>query len=145
MFLLDTNVISEVRKGRRSDPNVSSWYTGVGESQLYISALTIGEIRKGIELARRRHDVNQAEALEAWLHTVVEEFSGRVLTVDAQVADTWGHISAIRPVPVVDALLAATAKVHDLTLVTRNVSDVDGLGAKVLNPFSDLAGGDSDA
>ena len=106
MFLLDTNVISEVRKGRRSDPNVSSWYTGVGESQLYISALTIGEIRKGIELARRRHDVNQAEALEAWLHTVVKEFSGRVLTVDAQVADTWGQIFAIRPVPVVDGLLA---------------------------------------
>ena len=145
MFLLDTNVISEVRKGRRSDANVSNWYTGVGESQLYISSLTIGEIRKGIELARQRHNVNQAEALETWLHTVVEEFSGRVLTVDAQVADTWGRISAIRPVPVVDALLAATARVHDLTLVTRNVSDVEGLGARVLNPFSDLAGGDSDA
>ena len=140
MFLLDTNVISEVRKGRRSDPNVSNWYTGVGESQLYISSLTIGEIRKGIELARRR-DVDQAETLEAWLHTVVEEFSGRVLTVDAQVADTWGRMSAIRPVPVVDALLAATARVHDLTLVTRNVSDVEGLGVKVLNPFSHLEGG----
>ena len=89
--------------------------------------------------------MNQAEALEAWLHTVVKEFSGRVLTVDAQVADTWGQIFAIRPVPVVDGLLAATAKVHDLTLVTRNVSDVEGLGAEVLNPFSYLAGGDSDA
>ena len=140
MFLLDTNVISEVRKGRRSDPNVSNWYTGVGESQLYISSLTIGEIRKGIELVRRR-DVDQAETLEAWLHTVVEDFSGRVLTVDAQVADTWGQMSAIRPVPVVDALLAATARVHDLTLVTRNVSDVEGLGARVLNPFSHLEGG----
>ena len=98
MFLLDTNVISEVRKGRRSDSNVSNWYTGVGESQLYISSLTIGEIRKGIELARRRRDVDQAEALEAWLHTVVNGFSGRVLTVDAQVADTWGQMSAIRPI-----------------------------------------------
>jgi predicted nucleic acid-binding protein len=145
MFLLDTNVISEVRKGRRSDSNVSNWYTGVGESQLYISSLTIGEIRKGIELARRRHDVDQAEALEAWLHTVVNGFSGRVLTVDAQVADTWGQMSAIRPIPVVDALLAATAQVHDLILVTRNVSDVEGLGVKVLNPFLYLTGGNGNA
>ena len=145
MFLLDTNVISEVRKGRRSDSNVSNWYAGVGESQLYISSLTIGEIRKGIELARRRRDVDQAEALEAWLHTVVNGFSGRVLTVDAQVADTWGHISAIRPIPVVDALLAATAQVHDLILVTRNVSDVEGLGVTVLNPFLDLTGGNGNA
>ena len=145
MFLLDTNVISEVRKGRRSDSNVSNWYTGVGESQLYISSLTIGEIRKGIELARRRHDVDQAEALEAWLHTVVNGYSGRVLTVDAQVADTWGQMSAIRPIPVVDALLAATAQVHDLILVTRNVSDVEGLGVKVLNPFLDLTGGNGNA
>ena len=145
MFLLDTNIISEVRKGRRSDSNVSNWYTGVGESQLYISSLTIGEIRKGIELARRRRDVDQAEALEAWLHTVVNGYSGRVLTVDAQVADTWGQMSAIRPIPVVDALLAATAQVHDLILVTRNVSDVEGLGVTVLNPFLDLTRGNGNA
>ena len=90
-------------------------------------------------------DVDQAEALEAWLHTVVNGFSGRVLTVDAQVADTWGQMSAIRPIPVVDALLAATAQVHDLILVTRNVSDVEGLGVKVLNPFLYLTGGNGNA
>ena len=136
MFLLDTNVVSEVRKGRRSDPSVSNWYTGVGESQLFISSLTIGEIRRGIELARRRGDVDQAKTLETWLQMVVEEFSGQILSVDAQVADTWGRISAPRPVPVVDGLLAATAVVHDMTLVTRNVSDVEGLGARVLDPFN---------
>ena len=136
MFLLDTNVVSEVRKGRRSDPSVSNWYTGVGESQLFISSLTIGEIRRGIELARRRGDIDQAETLEAWLRTVIEGFSGRILGVDAQVADTWGRISASRPVPVVDGLLAATAVVHAMTLVTRNVSDVEGLGARVLDPFN---------
>ena len=136
MFLLDTNVISEVRKGGRSDPNVSDWYAGVSESQLFISSLTIGEIRRGIELARHRRDVEQAETLEAWLRTVIEGFSGRILGVDAQVADTWGRISASRPVPVVDGLLAATAVVHNITLVTRNVSDVDGLGVRVLDPFS---------
>ena len=136
MFLLDTNIVSEVRKGRRSDPNVSNWYAGVGESQLFISSLTIGEIRKGIELARRRRDVDQAEALETWLQAVIQRFSGRILTVDTEEADTWGQISAIRPVPVVDGLLAATAMAHDMTLVTRNVSDVKGLGVRVLDPFS---------
>ena len=136
MFLLDTNVVSEVRKGRRSDPNVSNWYTGIGESQLFISSLTIGEIRRGIELVRRRGDIEQAEALETWLQTVVEGFSGRILSVDADVANTWGRMSALRPVPVVDGLLAATAVVHDMTLVTRDGSDVEGLGARVLDPFS---------
>ena len=136
MFLLDTNIVSEVRKGRRSDPNVSNWYAGVGESQLFISSLTIGEIRKGIELARRRHDVDQAESLETWLQAVIHRFSGRILTVGTEEADTWGQISAIRPVPVVDGLLAATAMAHDMILVTRNVSDVEGLGVRVLDPFS---------
>ena len=136
MFLLDTNVISEIRKGRRSDSHVSNWYTGVDEPQLFISSLTIGEIRKGIELARRRRDFAQANTLEAWLQTVMQRYSGRILTVDAEVADTWGQISAIRPVFVIDGLLAATAMVHDMTLVTRNVSDVSGLGVQVLNPFA---------
>ena len=136
MFLLDTNVISEVRKGGRSDPNVSGWYASVSESHLFISSLTVGEIRKGIELARHRNDIDQTESLEAWLQRVIEGFSGRILNVDAQVADSWGQMSAIRPVPVIDGLLAATAVAHDFTLVTRNVSDVEGLGARVLDPFS---------
>ena len=136
MFLLDTNVVSEVRKGRRSDPNVSDWYAGVDQSALFISSLTVGEIRRGIELARRRGDASQAETLEEWLRTVVEGFSGRILNVDADVANAWGRMSAIRPAPVADALLAATAIVHDMTLVTRNVADVEGLGAHVLDPFS---------
>ena len=135
MFLLDTNVVSEVRKVSRSDFRVSRWYASVGESQLFISILTLGEIRKGIELARRRGDSDQASVLQVWLQTVIRRFSGRVLTVDAQVADTWGQMSAIRPIPVIDGLLAATAVVHDMTLVTRNISDVQGLGARLLNPF----------
>ena len=136
MFLLDTNVISEVRRGQRSNPNVTNWYASVGESQLFISSLTIGEIRRGIELARRRGDGDQVEALETWLETVIQRFSGRILKVDTEEADAWGQLSAIRPVPVVDALLAATAITHDMTLVTRNVSDVEGLGVRVIDPFS---------
>ena len=144
MFLVDTNVISEIRKGRRSDANVGNWYASVDESHLFISSLTVGEIRKGIELARNRDDSSQAVTLETWLGTVLQRYADRILTVDSSVADTWGHISAIRPVPVVDALLAATAKVHNLTLVTRNTSDVGGLGVGVMNPFSDPAGGNDD-
>ena len=121
-FLLDTNVVSEVRKGERSDTNVSDWYAGADGSELFISSLTLGEIRRGIELVRQRGDIDQTETLEAWLQTLVEGFSGRILSVDADVADTWGRMSALRPTPVIDGLLAATAKVHDMTLVTRNDS-----------------------
>ena len=138
MFLIDTNVISEVRKGDLCDAKVASWYAGLEDSDLFLSVLVTGEIRKGIELVRPR-DSQQAVALERWLRDVVRAFGDRVLPVDARVADTWGEMSAIRPIPVVDGLLAATAKTHALTLATRNASDVQGLGAAVLNPFEATA------
>lgn len=134
-FLIDTNIISEVRKGVRCHPAVAAWWAGVAEDELWLSALVLGEIRKGVELARRR-DPQKAAALEAWLGEVIAGFADRVLPVDTAVAEEWGRMSAIRPAPVVDALLAATAKANDLTLVTRNTVDVAGLGAEVLNPFS---------
>ena len=140
MFLMDTNVISEVRKGTRCDVHVRNWYSGIDESQLSISSLTIGEIRRGIELARRRGDLPQADILEAWLGTVLKQFSSRILAVDGVVAERWGRLCAIRPIPVIDGLLAATAIVHNLVLVTRNVADVDGLGAALLNPFTPATG-----
>ena len=135
MFLLDTNVVSEIRKGSRCDANVANWHSEVAESRLFISSLTIGEIRRGIELARRRGDRPQANTLETWLQTIIQQFSGRILNVDTTVAETWGAMSAIRPVPVIDGLLAATAMQHNLILVTRNVADVEGLGIQILNPF----------
>ncbi len=143
-YLLDTNVISELRKGDRCDANVLAWYTGVEDVGMFLSVLVLGEMRRGIERIRKR-DPRQTAVLERWLEEVALRFAGRILPVDDRIAGAWGRTYYVRNVPVVDALLAATAKVHDLTLVTRNVSDVEGLGAKVLNPFSDLAGGDSDA
>ncbi len=134
MFLIDTNVISELRKGDRCDARVAAWYAGLEDTDLFLSVLVTGEIRKGIELARPR-DSQQAVALERWLQEVERSFGDSILPVDIQVADTWGAMSAIRPIPVVDGLLAATAKTHTLTLATRNASDVQGLGAAVLNPF----------
>lgn len=133
-FLIDTNIISEVRKGDRCDPAVASWWAEVSEDELWLSALVLGEIRKGVELARRR-DPNKAATLKAWLADVVAGFGDRVLAVDIAVAEEWGRMNAIRPVPVIDALLAATAKANDLVLVTRNGADVAGLGVEVLNPF----------
>ena len=133
-FLIDTNIISEVRKGDRCDPAVADWWSGVAEDDLWLSALVLGEIRKGVELARRR-DPTKAAALEAWLGDVIAGFGDRVLPVDTAVAEEWGRMNAVRPVPVVDALLAATAKTNGLTLVTRNGADVAGLDVEVLNPF----------
>lgn len=133
-FLIDTNIISEVRKGSRCDPHVALWYDSVADTDLYLSVLVLGEIRKGIESVRPR-DPGKAEALDAWLAKVHLIFGARVLPVDRAVAEEWGRISAIRSVPAVDALLAATAKAHGMVLVTRNDADVHGLGAAVLNPF----------
>lgn len=133
-FLIDTNILSEIRKGARCDPAVATWWAEVAEGDLWLSTLILGEIRKGIELARRR-DPDKADVLETWLGEVVAGFADRLLPVDAAVAEAWGRMTAIRPVPVIDALLAATAQVHSLTLVTRNATDVAGLGVTVLNPF----------
>jgi predicted nucleic acid-binding protein len=133
-WLVDTNIISEVRKGPRCHPAVAAWWACVNDRDLFLSTLTIGEIRKGVEGVRAR-DPDKARALELWLHGVVEAFGRRVLGFDAAVAESWGRISAIRSVPVVDALLAATASVNGLVLVTKNAADVAGLGVPILNPF----------
>lgn len=134
-YLVDTNVISEIRKGNRCNPGVAAWYATVVDEDLCLSVLVLGEIRKGVEL-RRTRDPQQAQVLEAWLDTVAEAFGERALPIEPAIADEWGRLNAMRPIPVIDGLLAATAKVHGLTLVTRNEADVAGLGAAVLNPFT---------
>lgn len=133
-FLLDTNIISEIRKADRADPHVSTWFASVADDELYLSVLVLGEIRQGIERARIR-DPDKAAALERWLNQVQEAFGPRVLAVTLSVAEEWGIMNSARSMPTVDSLLAATAKVHRLTLVTRNVADISGSGADCLNPF----------
>ncbi|WP_203072571.1 type II toxin-antitoxin system VapC family toxin [Falsiroseomonas ponticola] len=132
---MDTNVISEIRKGARGHPGVAAWWQGVREEDLFLSVLTLGEIRRGIEGVRPR-DPAKAEALHRWLAAVMGGFAARILPVDARVAHEWGRIGAGRSVPVIDGLIAATANVHGLVLVTRNVADVEGLGVRTLNPFT---------
>ena len=140
MYLLDTNVVSELRKRDRCDENVAAWYTGVSGDELFLSVLVLGEIRRGIERIRDR-DPQQCAALEQWLQEVTLRYAHRVLPIAERVSDVWGQFYYIRNVPVVDGLLAATAKVHNLTLVTRNIQDVQGLGVDLLNPFSPTMGG----
>jgi predicted nucleic acid-binding protein len=137
-WLLDTNVVSELRKGERSNPNVRAWQASTRGQDKFISVLVLGEIRRGIESARRR-DVPQAIALEQWLMRLTETFRDRVLPVDARIADRWGVLSVPDPPPTADGLLAATALVHELTLVTRNVHHVERTGVRLLDPFSNEA------
>lgn len=132
-YLLDTNVISETRR-RNCDARVKRWIESVGEPDLYLSVVVIGELRQGIERLRRR-DAHQASLLDFWLSKLKEEFSGRVLGVSLEIAEEWGRINVPDPLPAIDALLIATARVHDLTIVSRNIRDLGRSWAPVLNPW----------
>ena len=134
-WLLDTNVLSELRKRDRIDARVRAWFDSVPEPELCTSALVIGELRRGVESIGRR-DGAAGVVLEKWLLRLTSEFGRRVLPVDAVVADRWGRLSVPDPIATVDGLLAATALTYDLTLVTRNVRDVVRTGARVLDPFA---------
>ena len=134
-YLLDTNVISELRKREKAHPGVARWVTSVDPTTLHTSVLVLGEIRRGIE-RKRRSDVAQADALETWLDRMRAGLQGRILSVDERVAEVWGRLGIPDPIPVIDGLLAATALVHDFTVVSRNLSDLKRTGAKLLDPFS---------
>lgn len=138
MYLIDTNVISEARKRERANAGVRAFFRQAARegAALYLSALTVGELRRGIALIRHRGDTAQAEALEQWLSTVLEDFGRYVLPVDADIAQVWGRLRVPRPEHALDKFIAATALIHDLTIVTRNVDDFSGTGAALLNPFS---------
>ncbi len=136
-FLLDTNVISELVRPR-PEPNVTNWIEATNETLLYLSVLTLGEVRKGIASLR---NTSRRVALEAWLDSdLALRFANRILPVDQSVADRWGRIAAQSaaqgsPLSVIDGLLAATALDHNLTLVTRNVKDVAVTGVPLFNPW----------
>lgn len=133
-FLLDTNVVSELRKGPRANASVIEWARSAIDEGHFISVLTVGEIRKGIELIRRR-DAAQGTALERWLRRIETNFADHILPLTQNIADQWGRFAAVRPLLVVDGLLAATAVTHSLTFVTRNAADVRHTGVSVINPF----------
>lgn len=130
---MDTNVLSEARRPR-GDANVKAWLASVPADSLYLSVLVVGEVRRGIERLRQRDPV-QAGVYEEWLAALRQDYADRVLPVTAEVAEEWGRMNVSDPLPVVDGLMAATAKVGGLTLVTRNTADVERSGVRVLNLF----------
>ena len=134
-YLIDSNVVSELRKRERADAGVRQWFASVDDTELFLSVLTVGEIRRGIDSIHRR-DRTRALALNRWFRALVTEYEARLLPVDQKVAEEWGRMNAVRTLPAVDSLLAATAHVHGLTFVTRNIKDVAQTGVPCLNPFT---------
>jgi len=133
-YLIDTNVISELRKGERADTGVTSWFADLAEGDVYLSVVTLGEIRRGIESIRHR-DPKGGAALESWLGRVSEVHHDRVLPINRSIAEEWGRMNVPDPLPVVDGLLAATARVMGLTVATRNSDDFARTGVSIVDPF----------
>jgi toxin FitB len=138
MYLIDANVISEARKRAKANRGVIAFFETVGASgdPVFLSTISLGELRRGVEIIRHRGDAEQARLLEAWLASVVESFGERLLAFDADAAQVWGHLRVPDPSHALDKQIAAIALVNDLTLVTRNVGDFKGSGVKLTNPFA---------
>ena len=134
-FLLDTNVLSELRRGLQADRNVLAWDHAVDETERFTSILVIAELMKGAQL-RSRRDVGGSAVLEQWIGRIIEEFAHRILTVDITVSSIWARLMAQRARPPIDMLIAATAIAHGYHLVTRNVADFDGTGVQLINPWT---------
>ena len=138
MYLIDTNVISEARKGGAANAGVRDFLHRCSEQEtrLYLSVVTIGELRRGVDLIRHRGDLVQAQHLESWLGVVVLDYVDFVLPIDVEIAQAWGRLRVPHSEHPLDKQIAATALIHDLTLVTRNTADFTGTGVRLLNPFS---------
>jgi hypothetical protein len=133
-FLIATNVLAELRKGPRARETVRAWFEALDDDAIRLSVLTIGEIRRGADSVRRR-DAAAGRSLDRWLGRLVADYTDRIVPVDLAVAEEWGRLNVPDPLPVIDGLLVATAKVHGLTLATRNVKDVARTGIRLVNPF----------
>jgi predicted nucleic acid-binding protein len=133
-YLIDTNVLSELRKGNRGHPRLVAWSSRMRQRDLYLSVMVLGGVRCGIESLRGR-DPAQSAKLEEWMDRVYAAFAGQILPVTQEIAERWGRLSATGPLGEVDGLLAATAIEHGIVVVTRNVRDFARTGVSLLNPF----------
>jgi predicted nucleic acid-binding protein len=139
VYLVDTNVISEARKAARADAGVHRFFeqASAGGVPLYLSAITVGELRRGVELMRHRGDGRQAQRLEHWLEALLDEYADHVLGFDSDTAQLWGALRVPHPEHAIDKQIAATALLHGLTVVTRNDRHFASAAVPVLNPFAD--------
>jgi predicted nucleic acid-binding protein len=137
MYLIDTDVISEARKGAKSNAGVSTFFRDAARdgAALYLSVVTIGELRQGVEAIRYRGDEPQAARLERWLDRLSNDFGEAILPFDQEAAHVWGRLRAPNAENPLDKQIAATALIHDLVVVTRNVSHYAATGVRLLNPF----------
>jgi predicted nucleic acid-binding protein len=138
MYLIDTNVISEARKGNAANPGVTAFLRQCAEqdARIWLSVVTVGELRRGCDLIRHRGDLTQAQRLEAWLEAVLRNYRNCILPFDLDAAQVWGHLRALQPENALDKQIAATALIHDLIVVTRNTDDFAHTGVRLFNPFS---------
>jgi len=139
MYLVDTNVISEARKKSKANKGVRAFFKQVieDESRLFISVVTVGELRRGVELIRYRGDVRQANQLEKWLDALMAEYQDHILDINQDIAQLWGRLRVPHPENALDKQIAATALIYELTVVTRNHKDFVKTGVRVLNPFTE--------
>ncbi|MGI9283593.1 MAG: type II toxin-antitoxin system VapC family toxin [Endozoicomonas sp.] len=139
MYLIDTNVVSELRKRHRANSGVQAFFQATAQQsqQLYLSVITLGELRRGVEKIRYRGDQTQAQQLELWLNTLVNDYSERILDFGDTEAQLWGKLRVPHHENAIDKQIAATALTYDLTVVTRNTHDFTGTGTKLLNPFAE--------
>lgn len=138
MYLLDTNVVSEMRKRTRANPGVRDFFkqVAVDQAPVFLSVVTVGELRRGVELIRHRGDTPQANRLERWLVHLLQQYGDYILDIDSDIAQLWGCLRVPHYENALDKLIAATALIHNLTVVTRNQHDFSKTGARVLDPFS---------
>jgi predicted nucleic acid-binding protein len=138
VYLIDTNVVSEIRKGHKADAGVRKFFADIAASQVpvFLSVITVGELQRGVALIRHRGDTLQARRLERWLQSILTDFAGNILDVDVEVGQLWGRLCAPRAENALDKLIAATALIHGLTVVTRNGRHFSATGVPLLNPFS---------
>jgi predicted nucleic acid-binding protein len=138
MYLIDTNVISEARKRTKANPGVREFFRRVTTERtaVFISVITVGELRQGVELIRHRGDRRQAQRLETWLEALLREYRDFILDLDTDIAQLWGRLRVPHRENALDKQIAATALIHDLTVVTRNQADFSQTGVRVLNPFT---------
>jgi predicted nucleic acid-binding protein len=138
MFLVDTDVLSELRKGAKANPGVRAFFSAADRdgSGLYLSVVTLGELRQGVERIRHRGDGAQAARLEQWLQQVSADYAEAILPIDQDVAEVWGRLRVPNPENPLDKQIAATALIHDLVVVTRNTAHYAATGAKLLDPFT---------
>jgi len=136
LYLIDTNVISESRKGKKANRGVQQLWDSIDPDSVYLAVQTIGEIRRGVESIKNRGDLTQSKMLEHWLNLIVNEYADRILSFDEDCAQVWGRLMSPHNVNPIDKQIAAIGLIHGLTVVTRNTSDFDSTGVRLMNPFS---------